>query len=248
MDKSETWYELAREILKSAKDRISVRDFEIQSKLAPVSVGKNYLDIVRVVETLIEDNIIEIKEDKLRLKKHIFPSWLNESLMNGNKNSWDMLEILDNEDRYADKIDRNLLEKIGLEGEIAVIAELKNKLSTNLFSKVKHISLKDDTAGFDIYSPSILNNENETLIEVKTSSNPGRYFNFYISKNEATVASRNEKWKLVAVLKNNNNYNILGYISYNDFSDYLPKDISTNGKWQTAKIKIPKEAIRETLP
>ena len=32
MDKSETWYELAREILKSAKDRISVRDFEIQSK------------------------------------------------------------------------------------------------------------------------------------------------------------------------------------------------------------------------
>ena len=206
MIKSDNWFELAQNILKSAKERIGVRDFEIQSKLAPVSVGKGYLDIMRVVESLIEENFIEIKEEKLRIKKHSLPNWLIEELTNGSKQSWDLLYFIDNEEKYEDKIDRNLLEKIGYEGEIAVIAEIKKKLNSNLFNKVKHISLKDDTAGFDIYSPSIMTNDKEILIEVKTTSNPGKYFNFYISKNEATVASRNDKWKLVAVFRNKGNY------------------------------------------
>jgi hypothetical protein len=59
-------------------------------------------------------------------------------------------------------------------------------------------------------TPSVKNSDNTLLYEVKTSTRKKEYFDFYISRNEANVASRNTNWFLIAMLKINDQFKIIG--------------------------------------
>jgi Domain of unknown function (DUF3883) len=240
--------ELILEVLRAASDRISIQDFDIQCQLAPSTSGKSYYDRLRVAEKLIDEGIIEKIDDHLRIVAKIAPTWLKEGLLSGSAISWEILEAIDTKGKIQGKIDLELLATIGLEGEKEVISQLKKALPSQLVSRIKHISLTDDSAGFDIASPSTVQNDFACLLEVKTSSRPGRDFRFFISRNEARIASLNENWRLVAVLRGAEGYQILGHLTYAHFSSILPSDSSPFSKWESASVTVPVDLVVPGLP
>lgn len=240
--------ELILEVLKAASDRISIRDFDFLCQLAPSTSGKSYYDRLRVAERLIVEGIIEKVDDRLRIVAMDIPLWLRQGMLDGSQISWEIFEVIDTKGKIKAKIDLELLATIGLDGENEVIRQLKQELPPSIATKVKHVSLEDDSAGFDISSPSISQHDMHCLLEVKTSSRPGDDFRFFISRNEARVASLNENWRLVAVLREQTRYKILGHLRYAHFSEALPVDSSPYGKWQSATVILPIDLIVPSLP
>jgi len=242
------WDEMVLEVLEAAQKRTEKKDFYLQCKLTPPTNGKSYFDRIRVFEKLITDQVIEIDNGTLRVSKKEIPIWLFEGLKNGSETSWDIFEKINPSKKTLEKIDRLLLEEIGLAGEKAVMDLLQQSLPQEAQNRLKHVSLYDDSAGFDIQTPSLKNNSNTLLLEIKTSSRPGSSFNFFISQNEARVASLNDNWQLIGVFKKDNNYNIVGALSYDQFSSYLPLNVHPNGRWETSKITIPVNVFQNGLP
>ena len=240
--------ELILEILKAASARTTIKDFDIQCQLAPATSGKSYYDRLRTAERLIEESIIEKVDDQLRIIAKDAPNWLRQGMLGGSKISWEIFEAIDVKGKIRGKIDLELLTTIGLDGEKEVINQLNQDLPQKVAARISHISLKDDSAGFDISSPSTAQHDYVCLLEVKTSSRPGSDFRFFISRNEARVASLNENWRLVAVLREPTGYRVLGYLSYAHFSNILPVDSSPFAKWDSASIILPIDLIVPGLP
>lgn len=251
MTSSNTWEELALEVVAAARNRTTVREFKKQCELSPPSPGKSYYERERVWESLIDDGLIENDDGTLRLTRNTLnhpPEWLLKGLETGSELSWKIVESCGPTDQVLRKIDLQLLQKIGLEGELAVIKKLKEYLPESTHKRIRHISLVDDSAGFDIHTPSVRNSDNVHLLEVKTFSKPGKLFSFYISRNEARVASNNENWRLLGVIRKPNGYDILGTLEIDQFSQLLPIDASPNGMWESAKINLPISAFTPELP
>lgn len=242
------WDEMVLEVLEAARNRVDKRDFDIQCRLTPVTNGKSYFDRIKVFERLILDHVIEIDDGILRIAKNDIPEWLVEGLKEGSDSSWEIFDSINPANKIREKIDRLLLEEIGLQGELEVINQLKNSLPTEFHHRIKHISLEDDSAGYDIQSPSLLDNSNTFFLEVKTTSRPSLDFNFFISRNEARVGSLNENWLLIGVIKSPIGFEILGSLSFNQFLDYLPVNNNSNGRWETARITIPRSSFSPNLP
>lgn len=100
---------------------------------------------------------------------------------------------------HVEKQNRN--QEIGRLGEIIVMSEEIKKLKQlgrdDLAKKVKQVSLKDDSLGFDILS---FNEEGKEIhIEVKaTVSNPDKV-DFYISDNEFQVAQKDDSYAIYLI-------------------------------------------------
>lgn len=242
------WDELSLDAVIAARSGMAVKDFEIQCRLAPATNGKSYFDRIRVAETLISDCLISVENGCLKLANNFIPESLVDNLVRGSEVAWEILDCIDPAKKILKKIDQALLNKIGLDGELAVVQELQSHLGTNEFSRIRHISLVDDSAGFDIQAPSLKNNEETLLLEVKTSVRPGDQFTFYISKNEARVARQNENWFLVGVEAYAGGFRVIGNLKFNTFSDFLPLNQSSNGEWETSKIVITKRMFFSGLP
>jgi hypothetical protein len=166
----------------------------------------------------------------------------------GSKSAWEIFELIDSKGKIKGKINLELLATIGFDGELEVIRKLKESLPECLSSRINHISLTDDSAGFDISSPSTSQHDYVCLLEVKTSSQPGRDFQFFISRNEARVASQNDNWRLIAVRREPDGYKILGHLRYAHFADILPRDTSQLSRWESASITLPSDLIAPNLP
>jgi hypothetical protein len=248
MNDNLVWDELSLEVVVAARSGMAVKDFEVQCRLAPVANGKSYFDRIRVADALISDRLISVDDGYLKLSNNFIPESLVDNLACGSEVAWRILECIDPAKKILKKIDQELLNKIGLDGELAVIEELRNHLELSELPRVRHISRVDDSAGFDIQAPSIKNIEETLLLEIKTSVRPGEHFTFYITKNEARVARQNENWFLVGVESYSDGFRVLGNMTFNTFSDFLPMNQNTSGEWETAKIVILKKIFIEGLP
>jgi hypothetical protein len=242
------WDELSLEVFIAARSGMAVKDFEIQCRLAPFTNGKSFFDRIRVAETLINEKLIYIEDGYLRINIKSIPDSLIDKLKSGSELAWKILEYIDPPNKLLDKLDLDLLHKIGFDGEQAVIRELKKILSEKDYLRVKHISLLDDSAGFDIQAPSTRSPEDTLFLEVKTSVRPGDLFTFYISKNEARVGGQNDNWSLVGVESTIDGLRVLGYLSFNSFSDLLPLNQSNFSEWETAKVVISKKMFINGVP
>jgi hypothetical protein len=242
------WDEISLDVVAAARLGMSIKDFEIQCRLAPATNGKSFFDRIRVAEHLIRDKLIKTEDGYLKLEHNSLPESLVDDLVAGSEVAWKILDYIDPSRKFSRKLDQDLLNKIGLDGELAVISELRVHLTHQNFERVRHISLKDDYAGFDIQAPSIRRTEDAVLLEVKTSVRPGDVFTFYISKNEARVGRQNRNWFLIGVESSPNGYRVLGNISYNTFSDFLPVNQSNDGEWESAKIVVSKSMFIQGLP
>lgn len=242
------WDEISLEVLTAARSRMAVKDFEIQCRLAPMENGKSFFDRIRVAESLIREKLITTEDGYLGLSNKIVPESLIENLKTGSLVAWKILDCIEPPKKFLQKIDQELLNRIGLDGELAVIKSLQNNLPAEDIRRIKHISLVDDSVGFDIQAPSLRDLELNLLLEVKTSVRPGDDFNFYISRNEARVAQQNNNWFLIGVESTPSGYKILGSLAFNMFSDLLPVNQSANGQWESAKIVVPKKIFIAGLP
>ena len=242
------WDEISLDVLTAARMGMAAKDFEIQCRLKPIANGKSFFDRIRVAESLIRDKLIGIEDGYLKLYQNAIPQSLIDNLMTGSDVAWKILDCIDPPRKFLQKLDHDLLKIIGLDGELAVMQELENNLPCQELKRLRHVSLVDDSAGFDIQSPSTRNTENTILLEIKTSVRPGNSFTFYISRNEARVARQNINWYLVGVETSPNGFNIFGHLYFNSFSDFLPINLSENGEWETAKIVLSKALFLNGLP
>ena len=73
---------------------------------------------------------------------------------------------------------------------------------------------------------------------------------FYISRNEAKVGSKDSQWALVAVTKDviTGAIDIVGWCRAADFADALPIDPTTWGHWSSALISMDETTLIEGLP
>jgi len=245
---SQVWDELALEVFRAARLGMARKDFEIRCRLVPNENGKSFIDRIRVTDFMLQENLVCLEDGCLKVVKQSVPDSLLEKLATGSEIAWQILECIDPPNKLARKLDLELLKRIGFNGEITVIKELESNLETAYIPKIRHVSLVDDSAGFDIQSPSIRSGEETVLLEVKTSVRPGQLFTFYISRNEARVGRQNPNWFLIGVEVLNGNYRVLGSISFPAFSDFLPLNQSEACEWETARISIPKKNFCQNLP
>lgn len=160
----------------------------------------------------------------------------------------------------ARKVDRQALEAFGAEGEQSVLDACRRHLAglPHLIDEIAHVSLVDDSLGYDIASPDRTGHRHR--IEVKaTSALPG-WAEFFLSRNEADVGRRDTQWSLVVTRREVDAdsgmlvMRVAGWLRFADLEDLLPKDTaaapgdSARSTWASCRVTLPDDRLRPMLP
>jgi hypothetical protein len=161
----------------------------------------------------------------------------------------------------ARKIDLQVLQEFGDEGEQAVLdacrTHLRDAGMQHMLADVAQVSLIDDTLGYDIASPDATGQRHR--LEVKATSAPPDWVEFFISRNEATVAERDPRWSLVVTRREHGPTSsepvmqVAGWLTHGDFATALPTDPpigrgQLRGRWASCRITISAQCLRPDLP
>ncbi|MBO2458120.1 DUF3883 domain-containing protein [Actinomadura violacea] len=161
----------------------------------------------------------------------------------------------------ARKVDLQVLQEFGDEGEQAVLEACRTHLRsagmTHMLPDVAQVSLIDDTLGYDIASPDATGQRHR--LEVKATSAPPDWVEFFISRNEATVAQCDPRWSLVVTRRDYDPtigepfMRVAGWLTHSDFAAALPKDPPVDGgqlrgRWTSCRITISAQCLRPGLP
>lgn len=236
------------EILELARKRTEVADFHLQSRLGKSRAGMAYFDRMRVAEALLADGTISMVDGRLYISAAHIPDWLRPNLDKGDQEAWGIADLLEDFGVHFRKYESDLNARIGLNGEYFILDYLKQRLSPVLHSSIDHVSLRDDTCGYDIVTPVVLPIKNRLLIEVKTTVRPGLIFRFFLSRNEATVGKRYRQWCLVAVRQTQSELVLLGHLRHSTIEGMLPCDMDKGCTWESVRIDIPVEKLEPGLP
>lgn len=245
---SDLWLEMALDVVEAARDRMLVQEFDRRAKLMPLVAGAGYFDRTRVLDELVAMRVIGIDERRLVLGQIDGIEWMMSGLASGNEFAWAIAEIVDRRGRIVRKFDSELLGEIGESGELAVLRHLRERIPESRVSQIKHVSLVDDSLGYDIVAPSINSDGFVRLLEVKTSVRPGADFSFYISRNEYRVGVNNANWFLVCVRIVREQPVILGHLPISRIADRFPTDQDETVNWASCRVTISGELLIEDLP
>ena len=223
--------DLAAELLAVVGSGIQVNDLKTHCRIAPITAGKTQFDRQRVLEDLMEVGVLVVKDTRVFTNGNALIRFLSSQLADGDRIAWELAVAGGELEATEAKFPRELLEQIGLEGELTVIEELKRQLASDLHDQIDHISLFDDTVGFDIRAPLTSMSSGFSCLEVKTSSRPGEDFRFFISRNETRAAATIRNWFLVGVVRLNGVASVIGHLRYHNFAAYLPSDVHSNSRW-----------------
>lgn len=210
--------------------------------------GKGFDDYQNICRLLLSDGSLYKERDRLRVGSIIEKSWFLECLASGYSSAWRIQDILSDNKQSPKKFNSEFLSKIGLRGEEALVEFLKDNLHPELHESIRHVSLEDDTLGYDIQSPSIENNDNKIYLEVKTTVKEGEFFQFYLSKNEFFTSQEIERWFLVFMETKNNVTSLVGHLPIDNFENLLPYNLCDEITWATVKIKVDKANIEPGIP
>ena len=201
----------------------------------------------QVLDELMKSGTVFLDGSRLNLGILTESFWLSEGLEQGSTEAW---EIVDAFPRKARKFnpDNEKFKEIGMRGELFVIDELKRILPENYHDRIRHVSLTDDTAGFDITTPSTINPNDQLFLEVKTSTRPGEQFNFHLSRNEFETAKTSKNWYLILVSMRNTENNIFGYLEGASLAGYFPEDTTKGFSWTSATGTLSKDDLRSLWP
>jgi hypothetical protein len=154
--------------------------------------------------------------------------------------------------KFGRVFDDEFRKLVGQVGEEIVFRRVQVELTElgypNLVASVRHVSLYDDTAGYDIVAPCI--DESERLLEVKSTTRKGQSVEIFLSRNEAMMGVQRPNWWLVICHVTDiegRQGEILGWVQGEFLSNRLPQDLP-GGMWQSVKIEIPVEEIVAGLP
>lgn len=237
---------MAKDCIGFAREGLSAKDYQDFCKrmLGP---GTSYYDRMRVSERLIDENIIYLEDNKLHLGELAPQDWLVSGLAKGNVNAWNILDSFPKRRLKFDP-DNAVNAEIGLAGEEAVLSWLNESIDASRIGKINHISLFNDAAGYDIYSPSTQSFTNEVLLEVKTTTRPGSSIEIFLTRNEARVGIQNQNWFLTFVSILNGISSLEGHLSMNEILFMLPNDPIPESSWMSVKLTIEKSSLNPGLP
>ena len=233
-------------VVNAAKNRIHIQDFYMDGRLSR-NVAHGYEARKQVLGELMNSGVVALDESRLTLGMLTTFNGLIEGLKEGSVEAWAIVDLFPKKSRKFDP-DSNLLNEIGIRGELFVIEELKRMLPANLHERIQHISLTDDSAGFDISTPSTINPNNQIQLEIKTTTRPGNQFNFHLSRNEFETAKRYEHWYLILVTSWNLECKIFGYLEGSSIISYFPIDTSSGFSWTSAKGSLNQDDLRSLWP
>jgi hypothetical protein len=245
---SDAWMEMTIDALKLVKENRTLAEYKRISNLYKPEIGKSYFDRMRVAEWLISEGLVIISDGRLRISHRHFPDWLNEGMALGSQECWEILDEIDPQGFRISKFEYEILQRIGLEGEEHIVRELKSQIPEAQHAEIYHASKIDDSLGYDIATPGLDASHKAVFLEVKTTTRNDRKIRFYLSRNEAEVASKMTNWFLVVVIKNFELLKTLGYLNFSEIVDYLPHDTNSNGKWETVSIVLPRDKFSLGLP
>lgn len=237
---------MAQDCISFALRGLTPRDYQDFCKRT-LGPGTSYYDRMRVAERLIEAGSLYVSDGKYRLGTLRDEPWLVEALTEGSDRAW---TIVDSFPVRQVKFDpENLINRItGLEGEEFVVDLLNKQLPRGITSRIEHVSLKDDSAGYDIASPSTSDPERTVLLEVKTTTRPGQYLRYFLSRNEADVGLRHQNWFLVFVVVRHGAHELAGFASMSAIRHELPVDPPGNTHWMSARMESSISDLRPNLP
>jgi hypothetical protein len=243
------WFETAKEIIGWAKLEKRIDDFILDCKMRPQVLGQSYSYRIDVMQELVRNELVVIEDDKLSIGDSLDIEWLILALREGNQLAWELVEAIGNDKTIAKKFNAEELKRIGDCGEKFVFNLLKQTHTEELHGQLKHVSLRDDTVGYDIEGLSIHDAERTTHLEVKTTVKPVvKTFEFYLSRHEFEVGKRKRNWCIVAVAIKNGEAVLIGHLYCYQFESRIPSDLDDDVSWQSYKLRIDLSLFRDGLP
>lgn len=232
-------------VIEAAAKEIYFEDFKTAGRLSG-NVLTGLETRIAAFQSLESQGFVSLMNGRLKLETLEPYPWLIDALEKGDTRAWAIFDLFPDRAKkfHATDID---LAQIGLDGELYVMSELSRSLAKEQFRHSVHVSLTDDTAGFDIYSPVPEGTEGSCL-EVKTTTRPSNTFEFYLSRNEWESAARLANWYLVLVMKKDNSHSIFGYLDGASLVSYFPRDMHNDFQWSTAKGKFRQDDLFQGLP
>ncbi|MFN0011732.1 MAG: hypothetical protein ACKVS8_08840 [Phycisphaerales bacterium] len=150
----------------------------------------------------------------------------------------------------GNRFDATARSALGSAGEEFVVSLCKSTLAgkgrTDLAEQVRRVSLVSDMLGYDVVAPTT--NADIARLEVKTMGYSGPDVDCYLSRNEAIVAARDPRWRLVACgLGPDGKLVLLGWCDNGAFAADLPQDRSPRARWTSARLRISRELLRADM-
>lgn len=243
------WFKTAKDIIGWAKLEKRVDDFVLDCKMRPQILGQSYSYRIDVMNELIRNELVALEDEKLVIGESIEVDWLTHALGEGSQLAWELVDAIGNSKAIAKKFNAEELKRIGDLGEKYVFSILEQTHTNELHSQLKHVSLKDDTLGYDIKGLSVQDAERPSYLEVKTTVKPViNTFEFYLSRNEFEVGRRNRNWCIVAIAIKNGEPEVIGHLYCYQFESRIPRDLHYDISWETYKLKLNLSLFRDGLP
>ncbi len=233
-------------VVNAAKNRIHIQDFYMDGRLSR-NVAHGYEARKQVLRELMDSGVVALDELRLTLGTLTAFNGLLKGLEEGSPEAWAIVDLFPKKSRKFD-LDSDLLNEIGMRGELFVIEELKRMLPVNFHERIQHVSLTDDAAGFDVSAPSTINPDNQIQLEIKTTTRPGNQFNFHLSRNEFETAKKFNHWYLILVSSLNLECKIFGYLEGSSLISYFPRDTTSGFSWTSAKGSFNQDDLRSLWP
>lgn len=132
------------------------------------------------------------------------------------------------------KFDAERLAAIGLDGEILLVQLLRARGAV----EVNHLSLSDDTLGYDIRASRL---GRTALIEVKATV--GVADRFFLSRNEYETMLATDKWCLQLVHLADDGISSLTFATNEWLAAIAPIDASDGARWNSAYVTVPRREL-----
>jgi hypothetical protein len=186
-----------------------------------------------MLRLLIEQGALSVQAGRLCLALNQVPDWLRTASQLGYERAQDLAIGLLPSDELKRKFDDELLAQIGLDGERALVQMLTRAMPE---ATVRHMSLFDDTLGYDIALE--MAGQPPIYLEVKTSSRVvGDRFNFFLSRNEERKSRSLAGWQLACMSIANGVAEYRGKLEISKIQDEIPQNRSSRVEWQSLRIQ-----------
>lgn len=226
---------VALEIVRLGERGHDLESYVAASILKPIDSGITHGDRMRVFDALLHEGCLRMDDGRFFSESGLVPQWILEGIAEGFVDSDEVAEGFISSPEQRKKFDSEVLAKIGLKGEQAFVATLRRQLPS--FASVNHVSLFDDTLGYDVEVR--LEGVRVRCFEVKTTTRTAKTFQFFLSRNEAKVAKRlSSSWFLGLVQIVEGSANVIGTSSFDTIGSSMPVDKSEDVAWASVSCSF----------
>ena len=129
------------------------------------------------------------------------------------------------------RVDAELREELGRDGELAVVAAL----AAVGFTSIEHVALDSDAFGYDV---RVQLADGTWHLEVKATRRRGRLV-IFLSRHEFEVAQRDPRWRLVvAGLTEGSILGALAVVRGETLVEATPGDQDPRGRWESVRLRL----------